>query len=408
MPTTSHLEAEPILGEESLNLPADTARPKEEGGSALALFKVGDYEGALKMWQELAKSNPDMPPAQTIMAQLYLKADMPKEAQNALDQAMVDAPDDPEAYLLLATVAMHDRDLTKADSLYQKAGRLISKFDKSVKRKKLLQSWLSRGMAGLAEARKDWTGAQKAFEEWSKLEPNNAAARQQVAYCLFQQKDAAGALEKLREAAKADPAMLTPEAVLAQFCMGTGNFEKAKKWMSAASAAAPKDLKTRLALGQCALDMGDLDQAQKHAIAATKIAPKSIEAQIAPGIDRALPEGFRGSGVDFRRGRRRVAAQRGGHQQSGPGAGGAGRCEEKSARLGACRGQREAISAMAADGFHLRIGALSAWAGRTTPKKPSAARPRLPTPTATPSTRSRAWRSTAVTRPRPSEWFRTC
>ena len=57
MPTTSHVEAEPILGEESLDLPADASRPKEGGGSALALFKMGDYDGALKMWQELVKSN---------------------------------------------------------------------------------------------------------------------------------------------------------------------------------------------------------------------------------------------------------------------------------------------------------------------------------------------------------------
>ena len=112
--------------ERKSDFPADASRPKEEGGSAMELFKVGDYAGALKLWQESSRTMPDLPPAQTIMAQLFLQAEMPKEAQTALDQAIVDAPDDPEAYLLLAAIAVHERDLSKADSLYQKAERLIS------------------------------------------------------------------------------------------------------------------------------------------------------------------------------------------------------------------------------------------------------------------------------------------
>ena len=234
---TSQLAAEPILEEENLSLPTDTSRPTEEGNTALALFKVGDYESSLKMWQELAKSNADMPPAQTIMAQLYLKAEMLAEAQKALDQAIVDAPDDPEAYMLLAAVAMHDRDLDKADAMYRKAGRLISRFDKSVSRKKMLQPWLYRGIAGLAEARKDWAGRKRRSRigrSWSRR------TSRQDGKSLFVCSNRKTRPErwKASESGQNRPRHAGARGPSGPILPKTGDFENAKKWIAAASTAA--------------------------------------------------------------------------------------------------------------------------------------------------------------------------
>jgi tetratricopeptide (TPR) repeat protein len=282
--TTSQSAAEPILGEESLNLPSETTTQKQEAADALAKFEDRDYDGSLKLWREAVKKNVDMPPAQVIMAELYFKAGMPKEAQNAVEQAIIDAPGDPEPCILMASIAMRNRNLVVAESLYEKAKGLLATFTQSEKRKKWMQPTVYSGLAAVAESRKDWAGAQKVFEALLKLEPKNTAAMLRVAFYLFQQKNVDGALEKLREAAKAAPAMATPEVLLAQFYEAAGDHKNAEKWMAAALTTGSKNLKTRLAVGQWALDANQLDEAQKHAIAATKIDPKSLDAKLFRGV----------------------------------------------------------------------------------------------------------------------------
>ncbi len=96
--------------------------------------------------------------------------------------------------------------------LYEKANSLMSGFNGSAKRKAALQTVILSGLARTDEMREDWTGAQKELEDWLKLEPKNTAALQQLARCLFQQKNVDGALEKLKEAVKIEPTILTPEA----------------------------------------------------------------------------------------------------------------------------------------------------------------------------------------------------
>ena len=279
---TSESAAEPILGEESLSLPPPSTQ-KQDVTDALSLFKAHDFEGALKMWKEAAEKNADMPPAQVIMAQLFFQSNMIKEGQSALEQAAVDEPADPETYLLMASVAMHERDVSKAESLIQKAKELLAKFTKSVKRKERLQLQVLSGLAGVAEARGDWAGAQKALEEWLKLDAKNVGLMQRIAYCLLQQKNTEGALAKLREAAKVNAKLLPPETILAQFYQRSGDVENTNKWMAAALAAAPRDIRTRLAASQWALDRGKLDEATLQAVAAARIDPNSFDTKVLQG-----------------------------------------------------------------------------------------------------------------------------
>ena len=197
---------------------------------------------------------------------------------------MIEAPTDPEAYMLMGDLALSEHRITEAQLLYQKASDLMGEFNKSAKRKLILQLRIDRGLAETALGRKDWAGAQKYLEAWLKLAPKSTTAIQMLADCLFEQKNATGALEKLKEAAKLDPELTTPEAVLAQYYERAGDRENAKKWMVAALTAAPKDLRTRLVAGHWALQAGRLDDAQTQAAAALQIDPTSLGAKILRGI----------------------------------------------------------------------------------------------------------------------------
>jgi tetratricopeptide (TPR) repeat protein len=276
----SLVAAEPILGEESLGPPAGGSPRNQEQNEALALFKAGDYDGALRLWKEAARNNKDLPPAEAIMAMLFQQANMPDKAKTALERAMADAPDDPEPYLIAAGMALREGDAAKAESLFQKALALLSSFSRSATRKNYLLPRVHSGLVTTAETRKDWPGAQKLCEQWLKDEPKSTVAMQRRAYCLFQQKNVDAALAELREVAKIEPKMLTPEAVLAQYYQRTGDQENAKKWMDAALAAAPKDVRTLLAAGQRAFEKGHLDEARKHALAATRLDPQSLEVKL--------------------------------------------------------------------------------------------------------------------------------
>jgi tetratricopeptide (TPR) repeat protein len=270
--------AEPTTGTEA-------APPQQkEITEAVNKFKDRDFEGALKVLKEAAKKNPDLPPAQVIMAQLFSQTNVPMGVRNSLEQAIVDAPTDPEAYVIMGDLAVRDRRLTEARMLYQKAKELIGPFKGSQKRKDLLLPRILGGLASIEEAQEKWADAQKLLESWLKVEPRNAAAIQRMASCLFHQKDPDGALKKLKEAAKIDSDVLTPEAILGLFYEQAGDRDNAKKWMNTALQVNPKDLKTHLIVGQWAFETNQVPEAEAQAAAALQADPKSLDAKILSGV----------------------------------------------------------------------------------------------------------------------------
>lgn len=272
-----------VLAEPTAGATVDPAQSKEVT-DALARFKDRDYENALKLLKEAVKKNTDLPPAQVIMAQLFSQYNIQLGVRNALEQAVIDAPNDPEPYLIMGDLALRDRRLTEARMLYQKADELIGNFNSSAKRKDLMQPRILSGLASIDEAQENWGAVQKRLEMWIRLDPRNTGALQRLARAMFQQKNVEGSLQKLKEAAKLDAEILTPEAMLGKFYEDAGDRANAKKWMDAALVASPKDLKTHLIVGQWALETEQLKEAELQAAAALQIDAKSLEAKILRGV----------------------------------------------------------------------------------------------------------------------------
>jgi tetratricopeptide (TPR) repeat protein len=268
-------------GSQAESKPAGTT-PEE--ADAIALFNRHDFDGALKRLKEAAKKNPDSPPAQVLMARLCAQAGLAAGMRNSLEQATVEAPTDPEAYLEMGDILLRDGWVSAAELLYRKGGSLLWKFDKSAKRKEALMARTYSGLSLVAEARRDWAGSQKQLEAWLKYDPKSAVAMQRMARCLFQEKNPAAALDRLKAAAKADSKLLTPEAVLAELYEQAGDRENARKWFFAALKAAPNDLATHVAVSHWALDRGEFDLAKTQADAAAKIDPESLDAMMLNGL----------------------------------------------------------------------------------------------------------------------------
>jgi tetratricopeptide (TPR) repeat protein len=264
--------------------PAATTAQSPEVTEALNKFKSRDFEGAAKLLKEAAKKNPDMPPAWVIMAQLFLQTNMGQNVRNALERAIVETPNDPEAYAFLGEIAIRERRIAEARLLYDKASGLMAGFKGSAKRKDNLQPRIHAGLATTDEAREDWAAAQKELEAWLKLDSKSTAALLELAKCLFQQKDVDGAFKKVKEAKQLDKEVLTPEATIAQYYWQAGDQPNAKTWFVAALTAAPRDLNTRLVAAEWAFQTLQMEEAKRQAAAALQLDAKSLRAKLLCGV----------------------------------------------------------------------------------------------------------------------------
>ncbi len=101
-PTVS---AEP-LGVDSLTTPAEPEKVIPEVQEAIERFKKQDFNGALELLKKAAAANADLPPAQVVMAQLFSQANQGNAVRVSLEKAVVEAPADPEAYVIIGDIAM--------------------------------------------------------------------------------------------------------------------------------------------------------------------------------------------------------------------------------------------------------------------------------------------------------------
>ncbi len=261
------------------------AQDNPEVMQAAGLFKKRDFEGARKALDEAFQANPKMPPANVVMAQWFSQIrNQAAAVRSSLERAVLDDPTDPEAFVILGDFNLRAGRVTEAELLYGKANTLLASFTRSEERKQALQPRVFSGLAQVAEARRDWVGAQSELEKWLAIDAENATALQRLARALFQQDKAEEAKIQLKAAYTARPEMRHWGATMAQFYEQAGDHDAATQWMEYALKLVPQDLRTRLVAGQWALETGQFDLAKEHATVATQIDATSLEAKILRGV----------------------------------------------------------------------------------------------------------------------------
>jgi tetratricopeptide (TPR) repeat protein len=272
---------------------AAAASQPPELEEAFKVFRAGDLDRAMKTLQAAAQKNPDLAPAQVIMAKWFMAANQGDMARGALERATSGAPNDPEAYQILGDVALRNRQVTEAGLLFEKAYGLARNVKEPGPRITALKRRTLAGLAMVAEARQDWPGAQTQLEALLAEDPKDAAALEQLGHVLFVQKKEDLAVEKLREAAKLNPAFLNAEATVAQLYQQAGDVKNAGKWMLESIKANPRDAKTRIAAAQWSFEIGKLDQAEEQAKAAAQLEPGSLNAQLVRGLVALLRKDYK-------------------------------------------------------------------------------------------------------------------
>jgi len=276
--------ADTIPSADSLVKPAEEGPPQiPEIIEAYRCVANSDMEGAYESAKKAAKSHPELPPAEAIMAQIMIGLKQGQAARVWLERAVQESPGDPQAYVLLGQDALGTGRLAEAELLLKKASELGAAFQGDAGRKEQLQVVSLSLLARVAMLRKDWSTAQTRLEELLTARPSDSGALQMLAQSLFEQKKPAEALEKLKQAKTADEQMLTPEAVLAQWYEQTGDHAKAGDYMVAALKAQPKDFQTRVAAAEWALGAQDFTQAREQIDYALTLQPNSVQANFLAG-----------------------------------------------------------------------------------------------------------------------------
>jgi tetratricopeptide (TPR) repeat protein len=258
-------------------------------------FRKRDPDTALGILKKAVKKYPDYPPPQVILAQWYAAANVGAGAQASLEQAVIDSPEDPEAYGYMGNIALQGRRNAEARLLFEKAQSLLPKLA-SVKRKKAIEPQVLNGLAETCRAWGDFAGTQKYLEAWLRIDEKNTMALEKLGVCLLEQNKEQEALEQLVKAVKIDeekPAevngkprqkLMSPEGTLAAFYAGKNKQKEAEKWMTAAVNARPKDLATRVLATRWALGNNNLADAKKNADLALRCEPEqSLDALILRG-----------------------------------------------------------------------------------------------------------------------------
>jgi tetratricopeptide (TPR) repeat protein len=268
-------------------------------------FRAGDLPGALRTLRMAAEKNSDLPPAQAIVAGWLAEDSQLGMARTMLEQLTVEAPGDPEAFVMLADLAGRSRQIAEATLLLAKAQELLPAAKLSAKRTGALKRRISGGLATLADTRRDWETAQKHFEALLAEDPKNPVALDQLARALFYLKKPDEALARLQEAAKLDPTMLAPEARLAQLYQqrsDKGDPKTAGEWWVKALTAHGKDARVRRAAAQWSLEVNKPEQAEEQAKAAVQLDPESAANQIVRGMVAMVRKDYKTSEESFSKG----------------------------------------------------------------------------------------------------------
>lgn len=246
-------------------------------------FQAQDFDGALEILKNAAKAHPELSNPRVILANLFFATNRLPAGRAALEKAVMETPEDPEAYLLFGELALRESQVTDAGLLFDKATPLTASFKGDPERVKKLQIRAQAGQTAVAEMREQWEPAQKHLQNWLKLDPQSAVAHFRLGRALFTT-DQKGAYTEMQAAAKLDPKVPSPEVTMAKLFQQKGNKESADKWMKSAVAQAPKNQKVRVEVGQWLWENGRFPEAKTQADEALKLDSTSVDALLLAGL----------------------------------------------------------------------------------------------------------------------------
>jgi Tfp pilus assembly protein PilF len=234
----------------------NTASPEKELEAAAAKVREGKTVDALNIIKEKAAKHPEWPSPRLILVRLMFNANQGAGGRQALEQAAVETPDDPEVYLNLGGVSLGDGRVSDAQLNFDRVLALLNTGKSNAEKTNRLRREALAGLASVAEARGDWKTTQEQLNAWLELDPKNGRVRQRLGQALFRLGKPDDAFTALTQAVKDDPSLEAPGITLALLESQKGNVKKAEEWFAYTHRLEPKNARARLSHGAWLVDQG--------------------------------------------------------------------------------------------------------------------------------------------------------
>ncbi len=261
-----------------------SAEPPVALDQATKSFQAGDFETCLKQLSHAVRAQPELPPAHALFAELASQNDQVALMRPALERAFGEDPAHPRVFVLFGDLALREGRWTDAALHFAKATVLASAPRWTAAQRDQFERLCLQGQAAVAEGRGDWKAAKAALDDWLKLEPADARARQRLGKALFRLDQWDAAYRELKRAA-GDDATLEPAAIsMAGLYTAAGDVNNAEKWLDYAVKTAPDSIRVRIERAAWLLDRGRVEEARADAEAAARIDPKARDARRLLGI----------------------------------------------------------------------------------------------------------------------------
>lgn len=255
---------------------------------AIESLRGGRTAEAIQSLRMARQKNPNLPPANLMLAQLLFRSRQASQAQAALQEAVREDRNDPGAYVYLGEIALQSGRLAEAELLYDKALDLGSRYSTNRKRRDRLMVSAYSGKVSLYELREDWTEAKALLDKSLQIDPNNSLSLTRKGRVLFkmsstreEQRDVYEIFKKLHAE---DENTAHPDVNMALLYQQSGKTANAKQLMARAAQSDANNIRTRLAAAKWALNAGELDMAQENAQAAMQLDSGSLEAKLYVGL----------------------------------------------------------------------------------------------------------------------------
>lgn len=220
---------------------------KEALEKSLGKFNSADIEGAYDALNAVyAKHKNTMAPPRVVLARFFAAANIPQGVLNSLERGVLDMPNDPEAYILLAEVLLAQGCVTAADELLNKADSFVNTIPDQDRRKNLTLASL-RHRIGVYQNRGQWAKVAEGLQRVIQIEGRTPILLRQLAIAMFRQDNKEAEARNLFVEAnniksEENANALPPDALMSQLHLSRnkeGDRAKALSMLNDAMRAAP-------------------------------------------------------------------------------------------------------------------------------------------------------------------------
>ncbi|GAB5407333.1 MAG: hypothetical protein Aurels2KO_55640 [Aureliella sp.] len=267
-----------VVAQEDDSIPAPPEIPAAHPAQpiineAAAAFQAGNGNRALELFRQAAEEHPDLTPGEIMFAQLAFASGQSAAGREAIELAAIEHPDAPEVWNALGEIATRQGRNAEALLLFEKASSLLDNLSKFPARSKRQQVAIHRGIALVAQKRKDWKTAELHLRDWIELDKRNSVPWKQLALVFFVTERFELAEQTLTNLRTFDKQQPVPEVSMGVMFQNTGKLAEAEAVMKAAIEKNPDDASTQLAVAKWALTADKPEILHGCASKANELAP---------------------------------------------------------------------------------------------------------------------------------------